>query len=272
MILQFSECRPDYARYLSPYQVWAVLEPHESPAVALDHGFLPGSYDLSHFYLARSVRIDLGAYTVTGRIRYTARRCAGFAARIVPRRGWAYGAGWQRLAQTYLSRRLAGAGFSPQRLRALLDSPLTTDLLLVTDQATGEPAGLVTLYLEPPAAYYGVAVYDPEQLRLGLGGHLMATALGMLQQTGFTRAYLGSCYSQGALYKSRFPGMEFFNGTRWSADRGELRFLVERQEQLRGTHQLEFAPYRQRYGAPPLPPTGAAGWRLATESVPAGQR
>jgi hypothetical protein len=41
--------------------------------------------------------------------------------------------------------------------------------------------------------------------------------------------------------------MQFFNGTRWSADRSELHFLIDRQYANDRTHLLEYPAYRDTY-------------------------
>ncbi|MGL4175621.1 MAG: hypothetical protein ACRCSN_06040 [Dermatophilaceae bacterium] len=256
MRLYFSECRPDYDAYLSPYQVWALLEPGESAETALAHGFLPGSYDLSHFYLARSVRVSLERYKTTGRIRYTAKQCTGYQARILPRREWHYGDDWSDLAATYLTERLRVEVFPPERFAKLLSSPLTTHVMVLTSVGAERPAGLVTMYLEGKVAYYGVAVYDLAGLPIGLGRHMMATALAQLREDGFDTCYLGSCYTNGSLYKGSFPGLEFFTGREWSTRRDELRFFVEHQDELQGTHLLEFDAYHEAF-CPSWPPEPA---------------
>jgi hypothetical protein len=245
--LIFSECVPDYAAYLAPYQVWGVLEGAETPAVAFGRGFLPSTNDLSHFYLARSVRVDLQVYTPPSRVRYAARRCADLSAALTSATAFVFDTSWQALAAGYLTGRWGGSGFDLDRFNRLLRSPLTTHVLTLVNTADDAPAGLATLYAEREVGYYSAAVYDLSRLRSGVGGHLMATALSELQQAGCGMAYLGTCYSIRALYKTRFPGMQFFNGYRWSSDPSELRFLIEHQSELVGTHLLEFGPYRETY-------------------------
>jgi hypothetical protein len=71
----------------------------------------------------------------------------------------------------------------------------------------------------------------------------MALTLADFKDRGYTYGYLGTCYTERALYKTRFPGMEFFNGWGWSADRRELHFLVQRDERTPARHLLETDDY-----------------------------
>ena len=59
--------------------------------------------------------------------------------------------------------------------------------------------------------------------------------------------YLGTCYSQTALYKTQFAGAEFFNGFRWSGDMDELKFIIKRDKKELYQHLLETQAYRDEF-------------------------
>jgi hypothetical protein len=59
--------------------------------------------------------------------------------------------------------------------------------------------------------------------------------------------YLGTCYSQTALYKIQFAGAEFFNGFRWSDDLDELKFIIQRDKQELTQHLLETEEYCEKF-------------------------
>lgn len=270
MRLLFSELAPEYELYLSPYQVWAVLDEGETAATALELGFLPGAYDLSHFVLARSVRVQLARYAPDGRVRYVARRCREVEADVVPVGEFSFDGRWRSLCRAHLEQRIGGERFDVDRFGRLLDSPLTTHVLRFRDARAERDIGLVTLYVERPVVYYGVAVYDLGYLERSIGNHMMASALGRFAAEGFSAVYLGTCYSDRAAYKSRFPGVQFFNGVRWSEDRRELRFMLERQAELRDRHLLEFEPYLREF--PRGQPVGMPGVGLPVGATDAPVR
>jgi len=60
-------------------------------------------------------------------------------------------------------------------------------------------------------------------------------------------AYLGTCYSHTALYKTQFAGAEFFNGFRWSDDLDELKFIIQRDKKELTQHLLETGEYRDEF-------------------------
>lgn len=257
----FSESRPDYGAHLSPYQVWAVLDAGERPDDAFAQGLLPGAYDLSRFYLARSLRVVLDRFTSTSDMRNVARRNATVTHRAVPAAEFDFDAGWQALAGEYLTRRLDGA-FSFEKFTKFMGSALATHVLAFSDES-GRPVGLLPVYVGVEGAYCGMPVYDLARLQQRMGRHIIATSVAYFQSLGLTYGYLGTCYSTGALYKTRFPGLQFFNGHRWSEDRAELHFLIEHQDALARTHQLEYQPYLQEFV-----PDGVAA--LLASSAPAG--
>jgi hypothetical protein len=247
MRIAFSECMPDYANYTFPYHVWGFLEGDETVGDALALGFLPAAYDMSRFYLARSIRIDLSVFAETGRTRYVARRCAHVAGRLVRRDEFDFAPAWREMATSYFASRAVAADYRRNRFFAMVDSPFTTHVLLLIDVRNNAPAGLAPLHLDEPAAEYGIPVYAPEHLDVSIGNHLMAEALRTLQSMNYAHAYLGTCYSDRDLYKTRFRGMEFFNGYKWTGDRRELHLFIDRQKPVDQDHALLSAPYVENF-------------------------
>ncbi|MFQ6116120.1 MAG: arginine-tRNA-protein transferase, partial [bacterium] len=85
MKLVFSEYKSDYANYIFPYAIWAIPEPHETPAMIFDQGFLPSSLELDHFYMCRHVRVNLKNFSRTSENRRIIRKCEGIQYELVPR-------------------------------------------------------------------------------------------------------------------------------------------------------------------------------------------
>ena len=76
---------------------------------------------------------------------------------------------------------------------------------------------------------------------------MMTSAAALFAERGYKQFYLGTCYSQTALYKTQFAGAEFFNGFRWSDDLDELKFIIRRDKQELDQHLLETAEYRDEF-------------------------
>ena len=251
MKLLFSEAPPDYGRYLYPYVVWAFPEPGETPADHFAAGFLPSQPDLTRFYLGRQLRLPLPGWKPSSENRRVLRKGSGWTCELIPRADFDYSAarrdGWLAFAESQF-----GPGVMPRaRLDRLMSNPVISHLLRFSDPSTGEELGTVLLYLEGPRmAYYYYAFYDLGRKDRNLGMFMMTRAAEWFAAAGFAWLHLGTCYSERALYKTQFDGVEFFNGHRWSGNPGELKHLVRTTS---GTHRLDEPEYVE------LLPEGLAG-------------
>lgn len=248
MKLLFSETRADYAHYIFPYAIWAVPEPGETPADFFNAGFLPSSRDLDRFYICRQVRVNLRKYRPSSENRRILRKGQGIEAKLLPRAEFDYSVERRKFFKTYADIKFGKDTMSYERLDALFGSKITSHVLVFTDAASGAEVGVATLYLEKPdLAYYYYGFYDLGYYSRNLGMYMMTSAVGLFSELKFDSIYLGSCYSQNALYKTQFPGAEFFNGVRWSGDLDELKFIVRRAKH--DQHLLETEEYIERFYA-----------------------
>ena len=69
----------------------------------------------------------------------------------------------------------------------------------------------------------------------------------LFAERGFRHFYLGTPFSQTALYKTQFAGAEFFNGFRWSGDLDELKFIIKRDKKDLTQHLPETGEYRDEF-------------------------
>src|SRR5580765_6165163 len=129
---------------------------------------------------------------------------------------------------------------SYERLDTLFTSPVLTHLLVFNDAKSGAEIGVATLYIEGnELAFYRYGFYDLNYFNRSLGMFMMTSAVAMFAERRFKHAYLGTCYSENALYKTQFAGVEFFNGFRWSENLEELKFLLRRDKEETGKHLLD---------------------------------
>lgn len=244
MKILLSEARPDYAGYVFPYAVWGFLEPGETPATALSLGFLPSGSDLSRFYLCRQIRVPLDGFRPSSENRRILRKGDGIAAALVP--AAEFDATEERIR---LCLECASAHWSspPDRARIerIFRAKTTTHVLSFRDPG-GSECGLVTLYLEGATGFYSNAFYRLEHPVANLGMFLMTETVRLLSEGGFRHLYLGTCYSNGALYKTGFPGVQFFDGRNWSGDLAALKHMISRQETGTG-HLLEDPEYLAKF-------------------------
>ena len=248
MKLLFSEQNADYEHYQFPYAIWAVPEEGESPADIFNAGFLPSSRYLDRFYLCRQVRVDLGRFTPSSENRRILRKGQGIRVELVPRDRFEYTPEKRQFFKTYADIKFGADMMTFERLDALFSTPIISHLLVFTDEETKKEIGVATLYVEGKAlAFYYYAFYDLNYYARNLGMFMMTSAVERFAEGGVKHLYLGTCYSQTALYKTQFAGAEFFNGFRWSDDMDELKFIVKRDKKELTQHLLETAAYRDEF-------------------------
>jgi hypothetical protein len=133
-----------------------------------------------------------------------------------------------------------------------------------TDAKTGAETGVATLYIEGrDLAYYYYAFYDLNYYARNLGMFMMTSAVELFAERGFRHFYLGTCYSQTALYKTQFAGAEFFNGFRWSGGLDELKFIIKRDKKELCQHLLETEEFRDEFYSGSLEKiTNASGFQV----------
>lgn len=255
MRVVFAECQPHYETYLAPYQVWGFLEEGESPATAFSLGMLPSNREMTRFYLTRGVRIRLDRYVETGAVRRVTRKCSHLRHQLVPRAAVELDASMVEMCLRYMNESKAWAtrrtnSLDAGSLFARLDGPTATHVLTVHDATVGLPVGLVLLYCEPPIAYYAMAWLDEAYRTVYVGKYMKILAIQEAVDAGLTHLYLGTCYSEAALYKTEFPGMEYFDGVAWSTDRHRLRLLLREQDRMQHRHLYEHPAYLEKHPAP----------------------
>lgn len=260
MKLLFSEQNSDYENYQFPYAIWALPEEGETPADIFDAGFLPSSRDLDRFYLCRQVRVNLAKFKPSSENRRIIRKGAGIEVKLVPRDKFDYTPERRAFFKTYADIKFGKDTMSYERLDALFAAPIISHLLVFTDTETGKEIGVATLYLEGKAlAFYYYAFYDLNYYARNLGMFMMTSAVALFAEHGKKHLYLGTCYSDAALYKTQFAGAEFFTGFRWSDNLKELKFMLHRDEKDLRQHLLETENYRDEFYKGSLEKLAAAG-------------
>lgn len=248
MKLLFSEQKSDYDHYQFPYAIWALPESGETPADIFNAGFLPSSRNLDRFYLCRQIRVNLGRFKPSSENRRILRKGEGITVSLVPREKYDYTPERRQFFKTYADIKFGKDVMTFERLDSLFSSPIISHLLVFTDASTGAEIGVATLYVEArDLAYYYYAFYDLNYYARNLGMFMMTSAVALFGEKGFKHLYLGTCYSQTALYKTQFAGSEFFTGFRWSPDMDELKFILKRDRKELYQHLLEAEEYRQEF-------------------------
>jgi len=269
MKLLFSEENSDYASYRFPYAIWAVPEAGETPADIFNAGFLPSGHTLDRFYLCRQVRVKLEQFELSSENRRILRKGQGVKLELVPRDKFDYTPERRQFFKAYADGKFGPNIMTLERLDSLFASPVVSHLLVFTDAQSGAELGVAVLYLEgSELAYYYYAFYDLNHRARNLGMFMMTAAVEWFAGRGCRQLYLGTCYSEKALYKTQFAGVEFFNGFRWSQNPAELKHLLQRDQKGGGQHLLETADYRTAFypgGVPEM--AGASAFQVTAKQA-----
>jgi len=245
MKLLFSESEADYGRYLYPYVVWAVPETGEAPADLFNAGFLPSARGLDQFYLCRNLRVNLAAFKASSENRRILRKGEDIAMKLVPRAEFDLTPERIEFYKTYADARYGKDVMPRERIGLVFNSPVATHVLVFTDAQSGADLGSAVLYLEGKRlAFYRYSFYDLGHFNRSLGLFMMTSATAFFAEQKLDHLYLGTCYSERALYKTQFAGVEFFNGFRWSQDLEELKYLLRRDS---AKHLLETTEFREKF-------------------------
>lgn len=248
MKLLFSEAKSDYGNYLYPYVIWAVPEAGEAPADLFNAGFLPTARGFDHFYLCRQVRVKLAKFKPSSENRRILRKGEGIEMKLVARAEFELTSARREFYKNFAAARFGKDVMPHERLDLVFNSPLITHLLVFNDAPTGAELGVVVLYLESPRlAFYRFAFYDLNHFNRSLGLFMMTSAVAFFAEQGMAHLYLGTCYSERAIYKTQFAGVEFFNGFHWSEKLDELKHQIRRDQQETGRHLLESGEFRQEF-------------------------
>jgi arginyl-tRNA--protein-N-Asp/Glu arginylyltransferase len=194
------------------------------------------------------VRVALWEFLPSSENRRIMRKCADITFQAMPRENFVVTDQWREFCLTYADIKFGKGVMTAERLENLMNSRITSHLLVFHDPTGEKNVGLVTLYLEPPqVAQYYYAFYDLNYYRQNLGMFMMTAAVDHFATTGFEYLYLGSCYSRNALYKTQFAGAEFFNGACWSRNLEELKYLIARGNQPATQHLFECEDYIHQF-------------------------
>lgn len=242
----YSESSPDYSNYIFPYVIWGLPDEGECPSEIFNKGFLPSLPDLSRYYMCRNIRIHLDNFSPSSENRRILRKGTGVTFELVERENFDFTAEKCSFFLEYTEKKFGQGVMSEERLNNLFSNPAVSHILVFKEGS--KEVGYVLMYIMPnKMAYYYYAFYDLENTNHSLGLFMMTSAIQLIKESGCQHIYLGSVYYKGALYKTNFSGLEFWNGFEWSQDLKQLKFLVERGNKTQTEHLLESKEFIQTY-------------------------
>ena len=226
--------------------MYAVRERAEEVPDIYARGFLPYTGDVTltedHFYLARSLRIDLSRFATRSENRRVDRKIQSLdiAMHVIDRRDFDAGnPAFVQFCQAYAEERFAGGSMSAERLAYVLNRALVTHVFRFA--SSERTYGYVLAVVADGMLHYWFSFYDTEFMQShSLGKWMMWRVIDWAQQQELDYVYIGTCYREKSLYKVRdHKGAEFFDGRRWNPDTDFLKELCRRDDTPRTADMLK---------------------------------
>jgi leucyl-tRNA---protein transferase len=240
MKIFYSENTVDYSSYTFSYAIYAVREGMEDVSPIYDKGFLPytGNITLEKevFYLARSLRVDLGRFEDTSENRRISRQMEPLNVEITAIKKEDFDLEepvFKDFCEAYISERIGGDNMTMERWNYILESSIGTHILKFhnADQTFGYILGSLT----DTIFHYWFAFFDTEYMKShSLGKWMMWRTISWAKEINLDYVYLGTAYKPAALYKIRdHKGLEFWDGREWNQDSKLLKTLCQTDLELK---------------------------------------
>ncbi len=262
MQILFSEYHKNYTTYTFGYAIYAIPDHPNEYADIYHKGFLPYTGDTTltqpMLYMARSFRIDLARYAESSENRRVNRKAEPFAMAmdIISKESFDLSdENFISFCTNYAEERFSGGSMSRERLQYVLHHSNCTHIAHV--KSAERTIGYIVLGLhgagtELACLQYWFAFFDTTLMEhFPVGKWMMGHAIRYAKEQGMHYAYLGTCYTEKALYKTRdFSGGEFFIGNRWHSDIDVLKTLCKRDTEVPepDSDLLKYDEYSSAYG------------------------
>ena len=228
MKIFLSESLVDYSTYTFNYAIYCKQENPEETADIYRKGFLPYSNSLSlkepHYYLARSLRVNLSEFKDTSENRRLDKKIQVFEPRISlhKKEELIKDAKFQAFCLDYANTKFKG-NMSAERFEYILNWPYF-NYILKFETSEGKLMGYVFGVLTNESMHYWFSFYDLNFPQAGLGKWMMYRSIVWAKEQALKELYLGTCYGEKAMYKMRdFKGLAFFDGNQWDTDMKKLK-------------------------------------------------
>ncbi len=244
MRLIFGEYPADYNHYQFPYQVWLVREKKDNLSQIYYSGFLPFRSKKDIFYLARSTRVRLTQFKLSSENRRILRKTEQLTFSVQPAAQFSYTPAIQKLCKRFADQTFGRGVMPTAAIRKMFTQANTTHVVTFSDQQDNKPIGYASVVVHDHFLHYAHPFYDLKYDNPNLGMGMMLKSVIWSQEQHKQFAYLGTCYTKSALYKTQFSGFEFFNGWKWSDNLDELKYLINKKS---STYLLHDQEYKQQY-------------------------
>ena len=244
---KFQEEGPNlYGKYLRGRISWAEMPSVESPGEIYSGGYLPYSGDTDDprnlFYMARSLRVKVDAFSLEKKRRYDQRMWDqfGLSRAAMPKEAFIgeFGQEMTTLAYKWMEPRFGKASLARERFSYILSKDFLNTIL--TWRNGGELVAFALVAQGNWGAHYWYVFYANATGSPCAPGHgYLVDFLQWTKSENLPFAYLGTIYGTKSRYKSRgIRGLSFWDGAAWNNDRSLLASLLEEDDSLEPVNTL----------------------------------
>ena len=226
-----SEFVQDYSTYTFGYTLYAILETSDKLGDIYAQGFLPYTGDTSlaecHFYMARSLRVNLSEFSYISENRRLMRKAESYDIQMVRHRKEDILDDEIRSFCLKFGQERFKGGLEQSRLNYIFDQPCGTHIY--SFEIDGNHVAYILAGEDDQAIQYWFCFYDTAyRADFPLGKYLMTFMNQYAQDQGKQYMYLGTCYGTSASYKFKdFKGIEFWDGCQWNNDVSDLKNRIK---------------------------------------------
>ena len=208
--------------------------------LALQEGWLPDDYfapknsTKSHWYQARQTRINLSKFTDTRSTRKARKKCKD----IVVKYTKASKANIEELKDIF-NKYFEYRNFKPWKLEPLLSLEIERKYFLIY-YLNNKPIAFTFLRdVGENSVFSTQFAWNYENPKLYLGKYANLAEIDYCIANKKDYMYTGVGYEKACVYKSDYPGFEFWNGEIWSSNIEDYKWLCERDSKIIKTKDLD---------------------------------
>lgn len=223
-----SEFGHNYKTYSFGYANYCVHGKKDKLSGIYGAGYLPYSGSPGTkgiFYMARSARVPLVSLKFSSENRRVAGKFDGRMVRqVTPFRNCDTGdKNFRNFCVGYFAKRHGPSVMPEERLKTLLSAGLITHI--VSYRRDNMPTAYVFEVSDKDITHFWYSFYDTSLIHQSLGMWLMLDSARHSKSAGKKYLYVGTVYGEKALYKTAFDSIEYWNGSKWLADKKQLKKL-----------------------------------------------
>lgn len=217
-----------YKNYTFGYALYAQRTEKESLDPIYEAGFLP--YSGGHrtevknlFYMARSARANLASFSLSSENRRVKSKFRDNNFKIIeyPASTFISNDKMMDFCLKYFNERHGPGLLTKERLMRILSYSPETFVIEYRDEKDNPLAYVIEIHGNE-FIHYWFCFYDLLLIKQSFGMYLMIDRVENAKTNGYKYCYLGTVYGNKALYKTNIPSLEYWDGSKWSVNIGQL--------------------------------------------------